>query len=45
MEVVNIQFKGALSRLRQVFGNENALKIMKKCFLFHLKSLFCSQDI
>ena len=25
--------------------NDSLLKTMKKCFLFHLKSTFCSRDI
>ena len=28
-----------------VFGNRKPFKIGEKCFLFHLKSSFCSQDI
>ena len=38
-------FKGALSGLRQFLANESPLKMMKKCFLFHLKSSFHLQDI
>ena len=37
--------KGALSDLRQFLTTESPLKIIKKCFLIHLKSSFRSQDI
>ena len=37
--------KDALSGSRQFLTTENALKMMAKCFLFHLKSSFRSQDI
>ena len=33
-----------LSRLRQFLPTESPLKIMKKCFLFDLKSSYRSQD-
>ena len=39
------RFKGALSGLRQFLASESPLKKGEKCFLFHLKSSFCSQDI
>ena len=38
-------FKVALSGLRQFLVSESPLKIIKKCFLFHLKSSFRSKDI
>ena len=38
-------FKSALSGLRQFLATESPLKMIKKCFLFHLKSSFRSQDI
>ena len=41
----NVDIKGALSCLRQLLATESSLKMTKKCFLFHLKSCFCSQDI
>ena len=41
---VVIIIKGALSGLRQFLATEYPLKMMKKCFLFHLKSSFRSQD-
>ena len=37
--------KGALSGLGQFLATESPLKMMKKIFLFHLKSSFCSQAI
>ena len=40
-----VLFKGALSSLRQIFGNWNSLKNDEDCFLFHLKGSFPSQDI
>ena len=36
-------FKGAPLGLRQFLATETPLKMMKKCFLFHLKST--SKDI
>ena len=36
--------KGALSGLRQFLAIQSPLKMMK-CFLFHLESSFCSQNI
>ena len=39
------QFKGALSGLRQFLATESLFKNDEKCFLFHLKSSFRSQDI
>ena len=38
-------FKGSFSGLRQFLATESALKMAKKCFLFHFKSSSCSQDI
>ena len=37
--------KGPLSGLRQFLTSESPLKIIKKCFLFHVKSSFRSWDI
>ena len=37
--------KDALSSLRQFLVTESPLKMMKKCFLFYLKSSFLSPDI
>ena len=28
-----------------ICSNENSFKVVRKCFLFHLKSSFCSQDV
>ena len=39
------EIKGALSGLRQFLATESLLKNDVKCFLFHLKSSFRSQDI
>ena len=42
------KFKGAFSGLRQILATESPLMMLKndkKCFLIHLKSSFCSQDI
>ena len=44
IEILN-SFKGALSGLRQFFGNWKPLKNDEKCFLFHLKISFRSHDI
>ena len=38
-------FIGTLSGLRQFLATESPLKVLKKCFLFHLKSFFRSQNI
>ena len=38
-------FKGTLSGLRQFLANGSKCKNDEKCFLFHLKSSFYSQDI
>ena len=35
----------AHSGLRQFLATESPLKVLKKCFLFHLKSFFHSQNI
>ena len=40
-----LNFKGALSGLRQFLATESPLKMMKNAFYFHLKSSFCYQDI
>ena len=45
MEAILPCFKGALSDLRQLLIIENPLKMMKKFFLFQLKSSFRSSDI
>ena len=37
-------FKGTLSGLRQFLATESRLNVMRKCFLFHLKSSFCSRN-
>ena len=37
--------KGALSGLRQFLATESSFKNDEKCFLFHLRSSFRSQDI
>ena len=37
--------KGALSGLRQFFGSWKAFQNDEKCFLFHVKSSFRSQNI
>ena len=40
-----LNFKGALSGLKQFLATESSLnKNDEKCFLFHLKSSFRSQD-
>ena len=39
------EFKGALSGLRQFLAAESPFEMIKKCFLFDLKSSFRSQDI
>ena len=39
------QVKGTLPCLKQFFGNWKPFKNDEKCFLFHLKSFFRSQDI
>ena len=44
-DVVNFEIKGALSGLRQSLATESPLKMIKKCFLFHVKSSFRSQHI
>ena len=44
-EMGKAEIKGALSGLRQLFSNWKPLKNDEKCFLFHLKSFFRSQDI
>ena len=45
MCVDKTNFKDELSDLRQFLAFENPLKMIKKCFLFYLKSYFRSQDI
>ena len=37
--------KEVLSGLKQFLATERPLKMMKKCFLFHVKSFSRSQDI
>ena len=44
MSKFNLELKGALSGLRQFLATESPLND-EKCFLFHLKSSFRSQDI
>ena len=39
------RIKGAVSGLRPFLANEGSLKMIKKSFLFHVKSSFRSQDI
>ena len=38
-------FKGTLWRSETIFDNWKTFRSDKKCFLFHLKSSLCSQDI
>ena len=40
-----MEVKGALPGLRQFLTTEGSLENDEKCFLFHLKSSFCSEDI
>ena len=43
--ITGTELKGALSGLRRFLAFESSFKNDEKCSLFHLKSLFRSQDI
>ena len=45
VEYHDLYLKGTLSGLKQFSAIKSSLKMIKKCFLSHLKSSFCSQDI
>ena len=42
---IGFKVKGRMSDLEQFLATESPLKMMQKCFSFHLKSSFRSQDI